>query len=67
MGEMSRKIRVLVVFGFALLLVSRAPAAAQGLTGSIDGTVKDETGAVLPGVTVTHRERRPHIAAHSSG
>ena len=30
-----------------------APAMAQTLTGSITGTIKDEQGAVLPGVTVT--------------
>lgn len=30
-----------------------APALAQTLTGSINGTVKDEQGAVLPGVNVT--------------
>jgi hypothetical protein len=29
------------------------PAWAQGGTGSIGGTVTDDTGAVLPGVTVT--------------
>lgn len=40
----------------AALLVAAclaAPARAQSLTGSITGTVKDEQGAVLPGVTVT--------------
>ena len=30
-----------------------APAAAQSVTGSIQGTVVDQSGAVLPGVTVT--------------
>ncbi len=39
----------------ALLLAATVavPAMAQTLTGSITGTVKDEQGAVLPGVTVT--------------
>ena len=39
----------------ALLLaaLTAAPALAQSLTGSITGVVKDEQGAVLPGVTVT--------------
>ena len=39
----------------ALLLaaVTAAPALAQSLTGSITGVVKDEQGAVLPGVTIT--------------
>jgi hypothetical protein len=39
----------------ALLLIAglATPALAQTLTGSITGVVKDEQGAVLPGVTVT--------------
>ena len=39
----------------ALLLAATvaAPALAQTLTGSITGAIKDEQGAVLPGVTVT--------------
>src|SRR4051812_11608963 len=39
----------------ALLLAAAVavPALAQTLTGSITGTIKDEQGAVLPGVTVT--------------
>ena len=38
----------------ASLLASAARRAfAQGTTGSINGTVTDNTGAVLPGVTVT--------------
>jgi hypothetical protein len=37
-----------------LLLALAAPGAyAQTLTGSVSGTIKDEQGAVLPGVTVT--------------
>jgi outer membrane receptor protein involved in Fe transport len=36
-----------------LLLVSVAPAAAQDFRGRINGVVSDNTGAVLPGVTVT--------------
>jgi hypothetical protein len=40
-----------VVFAFT---VSLTPLAlAQGTTGSITGTVQDNTGAVLPGVTIT--------------
>src|SRR5204862_864248 len=39
----------------ALLLAAAiaAPALAQTLTGSISGVIKDEQGAVLPGVSVT--------------
>ena len=36
-----------------LLLAGALPAFAQGTTGSINGTISDNTGAVLPGVTVT--------------
>jgi hypothetical protein len=36
----------------AVLLLA-APSAAQNTTGEISGYVKDSTGAVLPGVTVT--------------
>lgn len=44
----------LVVSAIAALLLSIAPASAQGPTsGSINGTVTDNTGAILPGVTVT--------------
>ncbi len=39
-----------LVLLFALLLA--LPVAAQETTGSIEGVVKDNTGAVLPGVTV---------------
>ena len=35
------------------LLIGSAPAFAQTITGDIVGTVSDDTGAVLPGVTVT--------------
>ncbi len=38
----------------ALLLVSLQPAAsAQSFTGSINGSIDDQTGAVLPGVSIT--------------
>lgn len=35
------------------LLAVAAPAGAQRITGTVVGTVKDDTGAVLPGVTVS--------------
>src|SRR6185503_17013691 len=38
---------VAFTFGFVPLVL------AQGTTGSINGTVQDNTGAVLPGVTIT--------------
>ncbi len=42
----------LTAFIFAFLAVSH-PALAQRITGNVVGTVKDESGAVMPGVTVT--------------
>src|SRR5512139_1471319 len=44
-----RKILILSL----LLLVAALPVAAQSLVGTVTGTVKDEQGGVLPGVTVT--------------
>jgi hypothetical protein len=35
------------------LAATAAPAAAQGVTGTVSGTVKDTSGAVVPGATVT--------------
>ena len=48
---MFRKVLPLFLIGVALFLIASA-AYAQRLTGSIQGTVKDETGELLPGVTV---------------
>jgi outer membrane receptor protein involved in Fe transport len=46
--------RTLVLLGAVVLLaLAVEPALAQRVTGSVVGTVKDDTGAVLPGVTVT--------------
>ena len=44
-----------VVFGAILLVLLANPCvvAAQGGDGSLRGTVKDEQGAAMPGVTVT--------------
>src|SRR5687768_13562192 len=44
----------LFVVGLCLtLLATAAPVSAQEFRGRINGTVSDNTGAVLPGVTVT--------------
>jgi outer membrane receptor protein involved in Fe transport len=39
----------------SILLVGAAPAVAQTATGTVSGTVRDSTGAVLQGVTMTIR------------
>lgn len=43
-----------VVIALALLLVS-SPVLGQEQSGSIEGVIKDSSGAVLPGVTVEAR------------
>src|SRR5262245_39689797 len=43
----------LVAIAASIALTAPAPAAAQSATGSIEGTVVDQSGGVLPGVTVT--------------
>ena len=49
--------KVLTAIAFALILLlglAAAPVLAQGnVTGAIEGTVKDSSGAPIPGVTVT--------------
>jgi hypothetical protein len=47
--------RCLTALALAALCASGAWAQSQATTGVIEGTVKDETGAVLPGATVTVR------------
>ncbi len=49
-----RAVRILlIVLVFVFLLAW--PAAAQTVTGNIDGTVSDPAGAVIPGVQITAR------------
>ena len=44
----------------AVFLITPAPSRAQGSSsGSLTGTVADSSGAVLPGVTVVAKGRRP--------
>lgn len=45
--------RNLLVASCLLASISAAPAFAQRTTGTIVGTAKDDTGAILPGVTVS--------------
>ena len=48
------RIRLVAVVG--LLVVFSAfstSAAAQGVTGSVSGTVKDQQGGIIPGASVT--------------
>ncbi|MBI2822618.1 MAG: TonB-dependent receptor [Acidobacteria bacterium] len=55
---MSKRMRLAATFSVSLLLslaLCSLALLAQVTTASISGTVKDDTGAVLPGVTVTAR------------
>ena len=45
--------RVRLSYLTAFLLLAATAVFAQATTGSISGTVTDETGAVMPGVTIT--------------
>ena len=45
--------RVLAVFLLSLALAAPAAAQGQAINGTIEGTVTDPSGGVLPGVTVT--------------
>src|SRR5258705_11859659 len=55
-----RALRVLVLIWFVLVA---STAAAQVLTGSLAGTVRDESGGVLPGATV--RANSPSVIGGS--
>ena len=51
---MIRQSRRILTFGLFLAFLSLAPSAfAQAVYGSIAGTVKDSSGATVPGATVT--------------
>jgi len=42
-----------------LLMLAAVPAAAQVDTGTLLGTIKDQSGGVLPGATVTVDREKP--------
>jgi outer membrane receptor protein involved in Fe transport len=54
-----------------LLAMSAAPSAAQAVYGSVSGTVSDESGGVLPGVSVTltslERKTTDTVVTNESG
>ena len=45
--------RILTGFLLAVALIGPSSAAAQAINGTIEGTIVDDQGALLPGVTVT--------------
>ena len=48
-----RMLKAMLVIGACVLTGGLSPAMAQDFRGRINGTVTDNTGAILPGVTVT--------------
>jgi len=52
----------LLPIGLVVLAFAAAPAAAQVDTGSILGTISDQSGGVLPGATVTVTHKQTNIA-----
>ncbi len=54
-----RRVCAIAAVVFALI---PAPVLAQSATGSIDGTVTDTTGAVMPGVTVVVTHQNTSVA-----
>ena len=61
----------IVLLGSFTMLVSGTPAHAQAVYGSVSGVVTDNTGAVLPGVTVTitslERKTSDVVVSNESG
>jgi TonB-dependent receptor len=59
---------VLYAFSLALVLTLRVSVAtAQGDRGAITGTVKDATGAVLPGARVELQQKGPSAVSDAQG
>src|SRR5215475_8854850 len=53
MGVIARRSLQIALYVTFFLVISSAPAWAQGFTASVFGNVIDNTGAVIPGVTIT--------------
>ena len=63
-----RSIRVAFALAAVVSLLSALPARAQSQAtgGSIEGVIADESGGVLPGVTVTVRNTQTGVARETS-
>src|SRR5437867_12998636 len=59
LGYHAHHLRLLLMTARLLALVLLIPAlsSAQTVTGTLQGTVKDQSGGVLPGTTVSARNR----------
>ena len=47
------RMRTKLIAAFLAFIGFAATAAAQGVTGTVSGTVKDAQGAVIPGATIS--------------
>src|SRR5258706_12857491 len=56
-----RRVLIALVVGVSLTGAHQEPAMAQGAGGQIEGTVRDQQGAVLPGATVTLRNNQTGV------
>src|SRR5688572_28429622 len=61
---MSTRIAVVLILGMVWIAVAAREFLAQG-TAQISGTVRDQTGAVLPGVEVTATQTNTSIARNA--
>ena len=52
-AQPSVRFRSMMIGLVPILLAAFIPASAQVLTSRVDGTIRDQSGAVLPGVSVT--------------
>ena len=57
-----KRIQSLLLFGMCVFVLVCVDAWAQGSTAQISGTVKDQSGAVLPGVEITATQTATGIA-----
>lgn len=55
MDALNHRFRTVLALALVTGLLAAVPVAAQEITGTITGTVRDQSGAVLPGVTVSVR------------
>jgi hypothetical protein len=67
--EMKAKNRASLLVAIVAVLLAVAPAAAQNITGEIDGRVLDPTGAVIPGavITITNLDTKEIVRTLKSG
>ena len=63
---LGRRLLASVIGACLAVCAYTAPARAQSATGSIEGLIVDQTGALMPGVTVTAHAVRHRASPHAS-